>query len=145
MRSNTARVLAGIAAVAVAVVLLIVLKDGDGESASEQSDRAADAAAQAPNGVGQGGEATTTAVPIVVVKDGEPVGGILTLTYKEGDQIRFKVESDTSDEVHVHGYDIEKEVKAGGSVTFDFPASIEGGFETEMHHGGQIAELIVNP
>jgi hypothetical protein len=144
MRSNTARVLAGIAVVAVAVVLLIVLKD-DGESASERSDRVADTAAQAPNGADQGGEATTAVFPTVVVEDGEPVGGIRTLTYKEGDQIRFKVKSDTSDEVHVHGYDIEKQVKAGGSVSFDFPATIEGGFEAEMHHGGQIVELIVNP
>jgi hypothetical protein len=144
MRSNSARVLAGIGVVVVAVVLLLVLKD-DGESASEQSDRAADTAAQAPNGAGQGKEAATAAVPTVVVEDGEPVGGIRTLTYKEGDRIRFKVESDTSDEVHVHGYDIEKQVKAGGSVVFDFPATIEGGFEAEMHHGGQIAELIVNP
>jgi hypothetical protein len=141
MRSNTARVLAGIAVVGVAVVLLVVLKD-DGESASEESDRAADTAAQVQNG---NGEETASAVPVVVVKDGEPVGGILTLTFVEGDRIHFKVKSDTSDEVHVHGYDIEKEVKAGGSVGFDFPATIEGGFEVEMHHGGQIVELIVNP
>jgi hypothetical protein len=144
MRSNSARVLAGIGVVIVAVVLLLVLKD-DGESASERSDRSADTTSQTQNGAGKRGEAATLAVPTVVVKDGEPVGGVRTLTYKEGDQIRFKVESDTSDEVHVHGYDIEKQVKAGGSVSFDFPASIEGGFEVEMHHGGQIVELIVNP
>ena len=32
----------------------------------------------------------------------------------------------SADEVHIHGYDIMKDVKAGGSVTFDFPATIEG-------------------
>ena len=43
-------------------------------------------------------------------------------TYNEGEQVHFKVDSDVSDEVHVHGYDIMKDVKAGGSVSFDFPA-----------------------
>lgn len=139
MRSNSARVLMGIAVVAVAVILLIVLKD-DGESGESGSGNVA--AGTEPVGKGK---PAATAIPTIVVKGGEPVGGILTLSYNEGDRIRFKVESDTSDEVHVHGYDIEKEVEAGGSVTFDFPATIEGGFEAEMHHGGQIAELIVNP
>ncbi|MFN8162742.1 MAG: hypothetical protein U0R26_02725 [Solirubrobacterales bacterium] len=41
------------------------------------------------------------------------------------------MESDVSDEVHVHGYDLMKDVKAGGTVEFDFPASIEGVFEAE--------------
>jgi hypothetical protein len=145
MRSNSARVLMGIAAVAVAVILLVVLRD-DGESGESGSGNVAAGTEPVGNAKGKGkGKPAATAIPTIVVKGGEPVGGIRTLTYEEGDRIRFKVDSDVSDEVHVHGYDIEKEVEAGGSVTFDFPATIEGGFETEMHHGGQIAELIVNP
>lgn len=129
MRSNPVRVLVGIAVVVVAVVLLLLLKD-DGSDSSDSGSKQSSAPA---------------AVPTIVVKGGKPVGGILSLSYKKGDQIRFKVESDASDEVHVHGYDIEEEVEAGGSVNFDFPATIEGGFEVEMHHGGQIVELTVNP
>jgi hypothetical protein len=68
------------------------------------------------------------------------------LTYKSGDRIRFEVDSDVSDEVHVHGYDVMKDVEAGGSVSFDFPAGIEGVFEAELENRKeQIAELRVNP
>ena len=81
-----------------------------------------------------------------MVKNGKPVGGIRTLTYNKGDRIHFKVDSDVSDEVHVHGYDIMKDVKAGGSVSFDFPATIEGVFEAELEgRKEQIIELRVNP
>jgi hypothetical protein len=124
MNSNIARALAGVAAILIAVVLLVVLKD-DGDSGTEK---------------------TTKGVPTIVVKNGKPVGGIRQLTYVKGDQIRFKVESDVSDEIHVHGYDVMKDVEAGGSVSFDFPATIEGGFEAELEgRGEQIIELTVNP
>jgi hypothetical protein len=51
-----------------------------------------------------------------------------------GDQVHVSVTSDHPDEVHVHGYDIEKEVSAGGTVTIDFTADIPGQFEVEAHH-----------
>lgn len=51
-----------------------------------------------------------------------------------GDEVRISVTSDHADEVHVHGYDIEKEVSAGGTVTIDFTADIPGQFEVEVHH-----------
>lgn len=128
MNSNTARALAGVAAIAIAIVLFVVLKD-DGDSGTETTP-----------------ETTIKSVPTIVVKDGQPVGGVRQLTYEKGDQIRFKVESDVSDEIHVHGYDIMKDVEAGGSVSFDFPATIEGGFEAELEgRGEQIIELTVNP
>ncbi len=89
---------------------------------------------------------TKSSEPVIVVKNGKPVGGIADLTYNQGDQIRFKVDSDVSDEVHVHGYDIMKDVKAGGSVSFDFPATIEGIFEAELENRKeQIIQLTVNP
>lgn len=96
---------------------------------------------------GEGGEtAGNGAVPTIVVRDGEPVGGVRELEYGAGEEIRFRVESDVADEVHVHGYDIAKEVPAAGSVEFDFPADIEGIFEVELEdRAAQIAELRVNP
>jgi hypothetical protein len=46
----------------------------------------------------------------------------------------------------VHGYDLMKDVTAGGSVSFSFTASIEGRFEVELENAGtQIAELQVDP
>jgi len=125
MNSNTTRVVAGIAVIAVAIVLLVVLKKDDSSKTTSNT----------------GGKVTT-----IVIKHGKPVGGIADLTYNEGEQVRFKVDSDVSDEVHMHGYDIMKDVKAGGTVSFDFPASIEGVFEAELEgRKEQIIELTVNP
>jgi len=129
MNSNTTRVVAGIVVVVVAVVLFAVLSSGgDDSSKTTQS--------------GKNGSPITT----IEIKHGKPVGGIAQLTYNEGEQVRFKVDSDVSDEVHMHGYDIMKDVKAGGSVTFDFPATLEGVFEAELEdRKEQILELTVNP
>jgi hypothetical protein len=125
MNSNATRAALGALTIIVAVVLLIVLKGND--SASETA-----------NSSGE--------VPTIVVKNGQPVGGVRDLTYNKGEQIRFKVDSDVSDEVHVHGYDIMEDVKAEGSVSFDFPATIEGVFEAELEgREEQIVELTVNP
>lgn len=125
MNSNFARAAVGALVVVVAIVLLVVLKD------DSSSDTSSDA----------GGK-----VPTIVVKNGEPVGGIRDLTYNKGEKIHFVVDSDVSDEIHVHGYDIMKDVEAGGSVSFDFPASLEGVFEAELEgRKEQIIELTVNP
>ena len=89
-----------------------------------------------------GGEIVT-----IVVKNGEPVGGVAELEFNAGEEVRFKVESDEAEEIHVHGYDLMKEIpEGGGTVTFEFPAEIEGIFEAELEgQGVQIAELRVNP
>jgi hypothetical protein len=48
--------------------------------------------------------------------------------------------------VHVHGYDVSRDVPAGGSVRFGFPARPEGIFEVELEgRHVQIAELRVTP
>lgn len=125
MNSNTKRVIAGIAVIVIAVVLLVVLKKDDSSKTTSNT----------------GGKVTT-----IVIKHGKPVGGVADLTYNKGEQVRFKVDSDVSDEVHMHGYDIMEDVKAGGSVSFDFPATIEGVFEAELEgRKEQILELTVNP
>jgi hypothetical protein len=118
---------AGLGVIVVAIVLLVVLKNGNSDESTDTS-----------NANGK--------VPVIVVKHGKPVGGIRELTYNEGEQIHFVVDSDVSDEVHMHGYDIMKDVKAGGSVSFDFPASLEGVFEAELEgRKEQIIQLTVNP
>lgn len=86
------------------------------------------------------------ATPVIRVVDGEPEGGVEQLEFAKGDQIRFAVRSDVADEIHVHGYDVAKDVPAGGSVSFAFRASIDGIFEIELENAGvQIAELKVSP
>jgi hypothetical protein len=124
---NTRTALIGAGLVVVAVVLLIVLSSG---------------------GSDENGDTDAGKVPTIVVdEEGKPVGGILDLTYHKGDQIHFKVEVPFEEEVHLHGYDVAKEVpEGGGTVTYDLPASIEGVFEAELEgRKEQIAELEVEP
>jgi hypothetical protein len=86
------------------------------------------------------------AAPVVRVVGGKPQGGVQRIEFAKGDQVRFTVRSDVADEIHVHGYDLAKDVPAGGSVSFSFPAKIDGRFEIELEHRGeQIAELEVTP
>ncbi len=97
----------------------------------------------------EGGSATTTAEAVpttIVVHDEEPVNGVEKLEYSAGEQVEFKVKSNTATEVHVHGYEIEKKVPAGGTVTVSFPGELEGIYDVEVHPAEeQIAELRVNP
>jgi hypothetical protein len=109
-------------------------------------------------GGGYGGDRTQTqanteeepppkpAIETIVVRDGAPVDGVAELEYDAGEEVRFRVRSNTADEIHVHGYDVTKEVPAGGSVMVSFPAELEGIYEAELHGSGeQIAEIRVNP
>ncbi len=96
---------------------------------------------------GQSGSSKGKGEPLtIVVRNEEPVDGVETLEYSAGEQVEFKVESNTATEVHVHGYEIEKEVPAGATVTVSFPAELEGIYDVEVHPAEeQIAELRVNP
>jgi hypothetical protein len=135
------RVVLGIGVVVVAVVLLVVLKDGGGGNSNETTTTGA-----ASNGRGSTGAGQAATPTIVIDKSGKPVGGITEISVEEGEEVRFMVQSAVADEVHMHGYDIMKDVRAGGSVTFDFPATLEGIFEAELEGAKeQILELRVNP
>jgi hypothetical protein len=82
----------------------------------------------------------------VRVVNAKPEGGVKKLEFKKGDQVNFKVVSDTADEIHVHGYDLMKDVEKGGSVSFSFKGTIDGRFVVELEdHKQQIAELDVTP
>ena len=82
----------------------------------------------------------------ITVVNGQPKGGVQTLKVKKGGQIHLTIHSDTADEVHVHGYNFHKDVDKGGTVTFDFPAKIDGGFIVELENAHQtLANLNVEP
>jgi hypothetical protein len=149
MESKIGRVALGVVAVAAAVVLLVLLSSSDDSDGGDAGGGAADTTASAQNGkpsdAGKGADGRKPTLPTILVRDGKPVGGIEKLEYDAGDMVRFVVRSDTPDELHVHGYDIERELPAGRTVRVQFPASIEGIFEAELHGSGeQIAELQVN-
>jgi hypothetical protein len=130
-------------ALALAVALTACGGDG-GNTVSEGVERPQDAGGR--SGSPNGGQAASGSLPTIVIADGEPVGGVAELEFSAGDRIRFQVESDVDDEVHVHGYDLSEDVTAGGAASFDFPADIEGIFEVELEERAEpIAELRVNP
>jgi hypothetical protein len=154
MRSPLARGLVALGAIAIVVVLFVVLAGGDDNGGSDNTSTQAATAgstgtAGATGATGQGEPKSKPAkpkIPTVEVVDGKPQGGVQRLTYTKDDPVRFAVTSDVADEIHVHGYDLKKDVPAGGTVRFSFPASIEGVFEVELEgRKQQIAELRVTP
>lgn len=147
MRSRGAKIAVAVAALAAIVVLFVVLSGGDDDGGSTTTKTATQTTgATGATGKQGSGTAQQETTNVVVVKDGKPVGGVKELDYKKGDTVRFTVRSDVSDEVHLHGYDIMKDVEAGGSVKFVFPADLEGVFEAELEsRKEQIVELKVNP
>jgi len=147
MQSNGTRIAALLVTLAAVVVLFFVFKGGDDDNDSTTATTAATpTTTQSEQGGGGKPKPDKPSVTVIEVVGGEPKGGVADLEFTKGDEIRFDVESDTADEVHVHGYDIEEELPAGGKAKFDFPADLEGVFEVELHGSATpIAELTVNP
>src|SRR4051794_29528406 len=106
-------------AVVVLVVGFVIAKSGGGSDDSSSDTTTVD----------NGG---TQAVQTVVVQGGKPVGGIKVLKFAKGGTIRFRIRSDVADEVHFHGYDKHADVVAGGTVSFNVPATIDGKFVVEL-------------
>jgi hypothetical protein len=141
-------------AVVVLVAGYLLLQGGSDDNSKNSSATTSTATQPAAQGTATSGDGTSSTpskpapppVATVRVVDAKPVGGVKKLDFNKGDQIRFRVVSDTADEIHVHGYDFMKDVPAGGSVTFSFKGSIDGRFVVELeNHGQQIAELDVAP
>jgi heme/copper-type cytochrome/quinol oxidase subunit 2 len=137
------------AAVIAGIGLFLTSACGGGSDASTDSPTSgptSSAASSATTSASPTETASAEAVQIsVAVKDGK----VSPKTHREkvplGSQVRLIVSSDVDDEVHVHGYDIEKEVAAGQSVTFEFTADQPGVFEVETHESGlQLLQLEVS-
>jgi plastocyanin len=69
----------------------------------------------------------------VAVKDGKVSPKTHRVQVAKGATVRLIVTSDVDDEVHVHGFDIEKELSAGQPTTIDLTADQTGLFEVETH------------
>jgi hypothetical protein len=64
----------------------------------------------------------------------------------QGDRVVVVVRSDVEDEVHVHGYDLLREVGPGRAARIAFRASTVGRFEIELEDRHLLlAELEVRP
>ena len=146
---STTQRLTLLAGAVVVIVLGFVLLSGGSDEGGQNAATATTATATAP-------ATTTTAAPApklepavatIEVRGGKPVGGVKTITFRKGDRAAIVVASpDTTEEVHLHGYDIKRDLKAGGRVRFSFAASAEGIFEMELEDSAtQIAKVEVRP
>ena len=87
----------------------------------------------------------TVTVPISV-RGGRPVGGVARPSVRRGRRVRLVIRSDVADHVHLHGYDIMRDIAPGRPGEIVFRATIPGRFEVELEDRGlQIAELEVRP
>jgi hypothetical protein len=136
--------------IAAAVVLFLVFRPGDddGDSSSPPAPPPPTATATTPT-------ATTPPPPppqpqaariAIVVRGGKPVGGIKRASVSKDERVVLTVRADVSDEVHVHGYNLMKDVAPGAPALIAFKATIPGRFEAELESRGlQIAEISVKP
>jgi hypothetical protein len=96
-----------------------------------------------PVGTATGASPKRVVLTVVVGKKGV-AGGIKKFTVKKGRKVVLVVRSQLADEVHLHGYDLSRDVRAGGTARIPFTAKISGRFEVELEKRGlPIAEITV--
>jgi hypothetical protein len=122
------------AAVVVAVAAFVIAQSGGDDSGDKTSTPAASG-----TDTGQTDQTTDSNEPAqpeafrINVKGGVVDGDTQTFTVKKNDIVRIVVTSDAPDEIHLHGYDIEKEAAPGKPARFKFKANVEGAFIIESH------------
>ena len=106
--------------------------------------------ATTPASTSTGTQETTPVGPVVA--SGRPAppllraGTLRTITVVKGDTVHLRARSATHQELHVHGYDLKRDLPAGRTVGLAFAATIEGIFAVELEGTGeQIARLVVEP
>ncbi|MEI2701133.1 MAG: hypothetical protein V9E83_01885, partial [Baekduia sp.] len=144
--SRSTRVVFLVVAVAIAVVAAIAIGSGGDDEQAAATTGSQAVTAGATTGSAEVAPKTTTTTTPAPKPPLLTASGPRTLTFQKGGQIRFRARSETADEVHVHGYDLEYELKPGVVRTVSFPATIEGIFEVELHATGTpIGKLRVEP
>jgi hypothetical protein len=150
--------LVAVAVVVVVVAFLVARPDDDDDGGRTSSDPAAaetapgEPTATAPSAPEPPPDATGRPRPVLIeLRDHVPAEGVKSIEVAKGERVRLVVESDAPDDIHVHGYDVERAAAPGKPARFSFPATIEGIFEIESHeaehHGEEplIARLVVAP
>jgi hypothetical protein len=153
--SRNQRIVLVVAALVVAVAAFVIAQPGDDDDKQQSSNTTQP---EESTGTGSDGETDTTAeqpaeppVTRINVKGGVIDGDVKSIQVAKGDTVRIVVTSDVDDEIHLHGYDIEREAGPGKPARFKFKATLEGAFELESHaaeDAGEeplIARLLVGP
>ena len=74
----------------------------------------------------------------VQVVGGSPVGGHQRVEVELGSVVALTITADTTEKVHVHGYDILRAVSDGHPAHFAFTTEIPGVFEVELEGSGRL-------
>jgi hypothetical protein len=155
--SRNQRIMLVVAALAVAVIAFVILNPGSDDS--DNGDQTAQTTTTETQTETQDETVTETetepapqpSVTRIEIQGGQVVGGAKRIETTKGEPVEIVVSSDAPDEIHLHGYDIEKTAGPDAPARFSFTANLEGVFEMESHtaeDAGQeplIANLVVNP
>jgi FtsP/CotA-like multicopper oxidase with cupredoxin domain len=132
----------GIAA-AIAVLAVVLLAGGGAETGGPKATTPTATPTREPSEASPAESPTPTATPQPPLLSADEEKA---LTVTQGETVRFLVRSTTDEEVHVHGYDLKKDVRAGQTISFAFKADIAGIFEIEFEKSGTtLAQLKVVP
>jgi hypothetical protein len=136
---------------AVVVVVLFFVFRSSGDSSSTDTTTPTTTTTTSTSTTATSTSTSTSTAPqrvviAIQVKGARPVGGIRHAEVTQGKKVSLVVTSpDTTDEVHLHGYDLHADIE-GGKAQIDFTAKIAGRFEAELEqHGVQILDLEVTP
>lgn len=147
--SGTQRAVLIVVAVVIAAGAFVLLQPEDEDSPETTRTTTQPAEGEAP-GTRTAPETTPEARPrepeveTIRVRGGRPVGGVRTIEVERGETARFRVSTETPQEVHLHGYDIVERTTASRAAEFRFEADESGVFEIELEGSHtQIAELKV--
>jgi plastocyanin len=68
------------------------------------------------------------------------------VSVREGDRVTMSITSERPVEIHVHGYDLEREVKPDETTELSFEANLTGRFPVEDHETEEeLGVLVVEP
>jgi len=96
----------------------------------------------------EGGDRPDAGATVIVLVGGEPTDGPVRVKLKKGGKAKFIVTSDITGEIHVHGFDVTKNVGPGSDANFNFGTDFEGIFEIELHGPNgdvTIGSVVVEP
>ena len=133
-------------AIVILVAAFVVLRPGGDSSDERPAAQATPTATATPQTSAP--DVKPTEAPAATADPGPLLTGakVTKIRVQKGDTVRFRVRSPEAEEVHVHGYDLKKELSPGKTASMSFKATIEGIFEIEFEHSGtQIASLRVDP
>jgi hypothetical protein len=72
----------------------------------------------------------------IVVRGGKPVGGVKDVTVPKDARAVIVITSDVADELHLHGYNLKRDLTPGKTARLPFRATIEGTVEAELEERG---------